>query len=89
MAMRVSQVRSEARSSKPPSPAPGAHHGLLDSVVGVRGRAHRAVAVARERGAVLLEVVGGDHRSTMWQGCRAMGSPLSFWEGGECPGGID
>ena len=46
-------------------PAPGAHHGLLDGVVGVRGRAHHAVAVARERGAVLLEVVGGDHRSTM------------------------
>src|SRR5262249_38653604 len=45
--------------------APRPYHGLLHGVVSIRDRAHHAVAVARECGAVLLEVGRGDHHWTM------------------------
>src|SRR5205085_12376158 len=40
--------------------APGAHHRLLDGVVGLEGRAEHPVAVASQLPAVLLEVLEGD-----------------------------
>src|SRR3990172_4832931 len=42
--------------------APGAHERLLDGVVSLGGGAEHAVAMARQRGAMAFEELGGDHR---------------------------
>src|SRR3990172_2815329 len=50
--------------------APGAHERLLDGVVSLGGGAEHAVAMARQRGAMAFEELGGDHRLPLLRSAR-------------------